>query len=279
MNKEVIRLGLQVASWIAPDFTLRRVVDVLQRPRPYPTRVRERVALAQALEFRINFDDQQVTGWSWGTGPRQILLLHGWGGRGIQLRQFIAPLLSQGYRVVLIDFPAHGDSAGERTHLWQWIRAIEATCTHWGPFDGAIAHSFGATALVNAVRRGASVGRLSLVAPLSNLPLGFESWLRDYHVPPPLRRMILDQFSSTVGVEIEELSPQHFALEMKVPLLLVHDIQDPDVPYRQSDQLQQKWYGSRLLTTENLGHHKVLKDPHVINSIVSFVTDSEEEVA
>ncbi|MCB0366836.1 MAG: alpha/beta hydrolase [Bdellovibrionaceae bacterium] len=279
MNKEMMKFGLHMAALIAPDFTLKKLGEHMQRPKPYPTRIRERVVLAQALEFKIPFGSQKVTGWSWGTSPRQVLLLHGWGGRGIQLRHFIAPLLAQGYRVVVIDFPAHGDSQGERTHLWEWVQVIQEVCKHWGPFDGAIGHSFGGTALTNALRRGAPIGRASLVAPMGNLPVSFDSWLSEWDLTPPLRRLVQEGFSELVGVEMEDLSPQHFALELKTPVLLVHDTQDPDIPHSQSDQLKQKWYGAKLLSTENLGHFKILKDPKVINEIIGFISQAEEEVA
>ena len=279
VSREVIKAGLHMASLVAPDYTIRLLGEHMGRPRPYPTRIGERVALAQALQFDIPFGEKRVRGWSWGAGPRQVLLLHGWGGRGIQLRRFIAPLLTQGYRVVLFDFPAHGDSQGETTHLLDCIKAIEAVCHHWGPFDGAIAHSFGATALANALRRGAPIERATLLAPMSNLPVGFQSWLAAWDIKKPLQNLIMQHFSEKVGMAIEELSPQHFALEMKTPLLIVHDLGDPDVPHSQSDQLQQRWYGSKLLSTENLGHFRILKDPKVINKIVGFISQPEEEVA
>ena len=279
VSRDLIKAGLHLASWVAPDYTIRMLAEHMGRPRPYPTRIADRVALGQALQFEVPFNNKRVRGWSWGTGSRQILLLHGWGGRGIQLRRFIAPLLSQGYRVVLFDFPAHGDSQGETTHLLDCIKSIEAVCKHWGHFDGAIAHSFGATALANALRRGAPIDRATLLAPMSNLPVGFRSWLTNWDIKKPMQNLVIQHFTDLVGMELEELSPQHFALEMKTPLLIVHDHGDPDVPHSQSDQLQQKWYGAKLLSTKKLGHFRILRDPQVINKIIGFISQLEEEVA
>ena len=43
------------------------------------------------------------------TAP-SVYLVHGWGGRGSQLAAFVEPLVAAGHRVVLFDAPSHGDS-------------------------------------------------------------------------------------------------------------------------------------------------------------------------
>ncbi|MCH2108975.1 MAG: hypothetical protein MK135_06570 [Polyangiaceae bacterium] len=57
---------------------------------------------------------RQVRALQYGSGP-QILLVHGWGGAGVQMAAFVDPLVERGYSVVVVDLPAHGGSEGRTT--------------------------------------------------------------------------------------------------------------------------------------------------------------------
>jgi pimeloyl-ACP methyl ester carboxylesterase len=54
--------------------------------------------------------------------------------------------------------------------------------------------------------------------------------------------------------------------------LLIHDHGDPDVPYRNAEEIAAAWPGARVLATEGLGHRAVLRDPAVVRSAVAFLT-------
>ena len=48
----------------------------------------EEMSLAQAISFSIPFGSININAFCWGTGPT-VLLVHGWGGYGLQLNEFI----------------------------------------------------------------------------------------------------------------------------------------------------------------------------------------------
>ena len=55
----------------------------------------------------------RLVGWRWGRARDPVVVLvHGWGGRGTQLRAFIARLLARGLSVVAYDAPGHGMTGG-----------------------------------------------------------------------------------------------------------------------------------------------------------------------
>ena len=94
----------------------------------------------------------------WGSGP-VAYLVHGWGGNGSQLAAFVRPLLAEGFRVVLFDAPAHGDSepgpAGPgRTHGVEFGKALDAVFAKFGPAEAVIAHSLGAISTYLTLRFG-----------------------------------------------------------------------------------------------------------------------------
>jgi hypothetical protein len=55
--------------------------------------------------------------------------------------------------------------------------------------------------------------------------------------------------------------------------LVVHDRADKETPYRVGAQLATAWPRVRLITTEGLGHQRILADPVVVHTAVEHITD------
>jgi pimeloyl-ACP methyl ester carboxylesterase len=55
------------------------------------------------------------------------------------------------------------------------------------------------------------------------------------------------------------------------PLLLVHDRQDAETGWADSDAIARAWPGARLVTTTGLGHRRILGDPAVVAEVAGFV--------
>jgi pimeloyl-ACP methyl ester carboxylesterase len=60
---------------------------------------------------------------------------------------------------------------------------------------------------------------------------------------------------------------------MTAPALIIHDREDPDVPYAHGEEIAAAWPGAELLTTTGLGHRAVLRDPGVIQRTIAFLSD------
>jgi pimeloyl-ACP methyl ester carboxylesterase len=58
------------------------------------------------------------------------------------------------------------------------------------------------------------------------------------------------------------------------PLLVIHDPDDPDSPYRMSEKIPEVWPGARLVTTRGLGrlaHYRILRHRPAITAGVDFI--------
>ena len=55
------------------------------------------------------------------------------------------------------------------------------------------------------------------------------------------------------------------------PLLLVHDGQDAETGWADSEAIARAWPGARLVTTSGLGHRRILRDPEVVAEVTGFV--------
>ncbi|HEX9936103.1 MAG TPA: alpha/beta fold hydrolase [Longimicrobium sp.] len=127
----------------------------------------------EPVEFRIRSGQDQVVGWSYGSGPT-VLLVHGWGGCAGDWSGLTPLLTEAGYRVVMFDFPAHGLSSGVRTALPDMVRAIHSVALElafgpaggFAPVEAVVAHSFGGAAAVLAAREGLLARRMVLLNPV-----------------------------------------------------------------------------------------------------------------
>src|SRR5213082_3427517 len=103
-----IRLFFAVVGRVLPSLAGRLAASLFARPRRHRRPDRERALIARGAPLPL---PQGLSATQWGAGPA-VLLVHGWEGRGAQLGALVDPLVEAGYRVIALDGPAHGDSAG-----------------------------------------------------------------------------------------------------------------------------------------------------------------------
>jgi pimeloyl-ACP methyl ester carboxylesterase len=57
-------------------------------------------------------------------------------------------------------------------------------------------------------------------------------------------------------------------------LLIIHDRQDVETRYSGGARLAELWPGARLISTDGLGHRRVLRDESVIEESLRFLAES-----
>jgi pimeloyl-ACP methyl ester carboxylesterase len=237
------------------------------RPRVSP-RFTEILSVAEPLE--IPWQGRALQAWSWGTGPA-VLLVHGWGGYGAQLASFVPALESGGYRAIVLDGPAHGKSPGRRTSLVEFADAVLRTAEETGPLAGIVAHSFGGASTAIAIARGLRAGRIVFVGPASDPVLATRRFTAALGLPESGRRAMQSRLERKVGVRFDDLNVPRLAAGFDVPLRVVHDRADREVPWEEGSAIAAAWPGAELITTRGLGHYRILHDPEVIRGAVEFL--------
>ena len=61
-----------------------------------------------------------------------------------------------------------------------------------------------------------------------------------------------------------------------MPTLVVHDRGDRQTPYGDAVTLVEGLPDADLVTTEGLGHRRILRDPAVLRTVVAFIRDDRE---
>lgn len=221
----------------------------------------------------VEYRGRSLATWRWGPQDAPaVLLAHGWGGHAAQMRGFVQPLLSAGYRVIAYDQPAHGLSEGRLTGLPDFAGAIGAVATWHGNVRHVIAHSLGGVAAALALSKGLPIERAVLISPPSDLVGYSRRFARWLWIPERVRRAMQAAIEERFGVRWSDFELPRIAPRLRAPALVIHDRGDNMVPWKQGAALAQAWPGARLLSTEGLGHGRILEHPQVARAALDFIT-------
>lgn len=203
--------------------------------------------------------------------PQTILLLHGWGGHGGQCSGLIEPLGSAGFRLVIPDLPAHGRSAGTLTNAFEMRQAVLDLVAHVGQPHAVIAHSFGAMIAALALNAGLTPKVCAWVAPMTSFEHAVNTFSAALDLSPRARARMLQHLEAKYAISSAGMELAETASTRALPLLVVHDTDDAHVPLEMGRALAEAWPGAGLRVTSGLGHHRVLKNAAVVDTLVRFV--------
>ena len=223
--------------------------------------------------FTVRTSVGRVAGYTAGDGPT-VVLIHGLGDRAAGLGGFIAPLTDAGFKVVALDLPAHGDSSGQMANPIMWATAVREVAGHFGGAHAIVAHSLGACAALWATKDGLTAQRVVLLAPTIDMASARDTFQVGFGLPPKamdgLKRKIERRYGPTIW---RDLSGEHLVTFIDSRGLVIHDPDDPQVPFAASERLVRVWTGSKLIEAPGLGHGPITRDPAVIEQAVAFVAE------
>ncbi|HVE70165.1 MAG TPA: alpha/beta hydrolase [Thermoanaerobaculia bacterium] len=259
-------------SRTAPSTASRVAMNLFMKPRRYTRPPREAEVLATATRYTVTVEGHTVQAWRWGSGPA-VLLVHGWEGRGAQLAAFVAPLTAAGFTVVTFDAPGHGESEGARSSLPQFAWAVRAVADSCPELFAVVAHSLGCAATTLAIHDGLEARRLIYISP----PLDPSDYVMRFgdilNITEPVLEGMKRRIEHRFRRNWSEYSLAQMAPSMSTPLLVIHDRDDDDTYWQDGATLTERWPGARMLSTQGLGHRRILRDPAVVESAMRFLID------
>jgi pimeloyl-ACP methyl ester carboxylesterase len=272
----VLRFGFRALSAVSPGLAARaaeRVWFTPPRPRLSPASA---AFLGTGTRADIVLHGRRVAAWSWGEGPA-VLFVHGWGGLASQFQSFVEPLVRAGYRAIAFDAPSHGASGPSRhgkrqSTFFEFADALVELARKSEPVAGVIAHSGGGTSVAWALRRGWTVPAAVFIAPMGS-PIAYQRVFADALGIPD---RVLERFKTHVeqrlqfkwqDLEVADVS----RIVDTPPLFIVHDRDDRETSWRESQNVVAAWPDARLRTTTGLGHNRILRDASVIAESIEFI--------
>lgn len=266
-QRVVFRLLWNIAPMRAVD---RATQLFLTPPRDSSFSDAEFDSMEEAWLLPVPSPTGRLIAWRWGRAKDPaVVLVHGWGGRGTQLRQFIDPIIQRGFSVVTFDAPGHGMTGRGESSVPHILHGLTAVLDHLGSVHAVVGHSVGGAVAAMALAKRPSVTCGVLIAPPASL-IDFSRSLADgLQWPEALRAAMQRRVENRFGYKWTEFEAESSSGSQ--PLLVIHDSNDREVPLTEGGRHVRNWPRAQLLTTKGLGHRRILEDPATILAAADFI--------
>lgn len=276
----LLRLALGLAERVWPALAVRAAGRLFLTPLPPKWLQR---GMADGAGWRIEqwpFEQASLALHSlWGPPHAPVVLLvHGWGGHAGQMHPLADALHGCGLRPVIIEMPGHGHSAGMRSTLPQFARAIEYVGNRLrqqgNEVNVVVAHSLGATAAAYAVGRGMGVARLVLLAPAASPPAFTRLFAQVFGLSERTRAAMQARIEARESMLMPLFEASAAGGRIDAATLVVHDRHDAMNRFDDGQAFADAIPGARMMATEGLGHRKILKDARVLEAVAQFMREA-----
>jgi pimeloyl-ACP methyl ester carboxylesterase len=155
--------------------------------------------------------------------------------------------------------------------LPDFIKTIRTVGGRYGNAALAVGHSLGGAAVTLAQAESWHAERVVMIAPAADMATQAERFMRHVRLGEHLRERFFGWHERATGVNVRDLEVRRYLPALGHPCLIVHDLDDGEVPWGDGELYARHLHNARLLTTQGLGHHKVLDAPEVIEAVIAFV--------
>lgn len=271
--KTILYTG-KVLQALSLNWATKFAARIFATPIKYPMPQREWHMNEQSVQkrFIIPSINKEIVAYEYGKpSTKKILLVHGWSGRGTQLVKIADALVALGYQTISFDAPAHGKARGKITHMGEFIESILFLEKHYGPFTAAIGHSLGGMSLLNAIKRGLSLQKLVIIGSGDIVSDIVSDFVKTIQLKPIIAKKIQEYYQKKIGEEMNAFSASEAAKSVTIPVLVVHDEDDKDVPVSSAVNIHKHLKNGELYITKGLGHKKILGNGTVIDTICKYI--------
>ena len=263
----------QLLEKISAHLAVRFAAKLFTTPIKHkmPRREFEMDKNSKQTHLKIPEINKEIVVYEWGNTSKKVLLVHGWSGRGTQLFKIAESLIQEGYSTVSFDAPAHGKSKGNTSIMLEFIASIKEIDKKFGPFEAAVGHSLGGMALFNAVKDGLQINRLVTIGSGDVVKDIIDDFITKIQLKKTTGELLSQYFEKKYGKTMNSFSAYLSAKEITLPVLIIHDENDDDVPINAAIHIHSHLHNGSLLITHKLGHRKILGDEKVIAKTIDFI--------
>lgn len=210
----------------------------------------------------------------WGSGPKNLLFLHGWRSNAKQWKAYVDQLDLTEYTIYALDAPGHGSSPGTHLNLELYRYAIEQTVTHIGNVHCVICHSLGSLAISYAYLYNKD---LSVSAYIIMGSPGSMQDILDYSrdmlsLSRKAIHNLRNKIDTIIKIPLETVTLEQFFMKVDKPTLVIHENSDNITP---ASLIKQALEGkSHIQSLYTKGQDHMLKGQETIDRITTFIKNN-----
>lgn len=268
-----IIISCKICAFISKKLVTSYAAKLFTTPIKHKVPKREFEMDKKSIQNKIYIPkiDKSVVTYKYGESNRKILLVHGWSGRGTQLFKIADELLKLGYSTISFDAPAHGKSTGKTTIMSDFIASILEIEKQCGPFEVAIGHSLGGMSVLNAIKDGLRVNKAVIIGSGDIVQDILDDFILKLGLKQEISERLRNFFEEKYQVKMDDFSAYKAAQKIQIPVLVIHDKDDPEVPVKAGIHIHKQLKNGTLYLTEGLGHRKILGNQNVIKKTLDFI--------
>ena len=268
----ILQFSKIIAS-ISPKLSILFAAKLFSTPIKHKIPKRELEMDRKSVQKLIEIPsiNKKVVIYQYGESDKKIILSHGWSGRGTHLFKIADELLKAGYSTISFDAPAHGKSPGSTTLMSEFVATILEIEKQFGPFEAAVGHSLGGMSLLNATKKGLAIHRLAIIGSGDIIQDILDDFVARMELKPSTSTQLRLHFEKKLGEEMDSYSAYKSAMGVSIPVLVIHDKNDSEVPVTAAIHIHKHLKNGELFLTEGLGHRKILGNSEVIEKVVRFI--------
>ena len=245
--------------------------EIIFRPRKGKLTDENRQILSEATWETLALNDVKIQTYRWEGGKETVLLAHGWESNAARWTGLVNKLRKNGFTVVALDAPAHGESGSPYFNALLYAEMIEVAAKRFTP-TAMVGHSAGsfATAYCAIHFLHPSVKRLVLLATPSELNQIFDKFLDYVKVSKRVRRGFYNNLKQRFGNPVEYFSIKELIKPLTIKGLVIHDKTDDICAFSDSEYIHANWKDSEMIATEGYGHR--LRNGKVMSMVADYLT-------
>jgi pimeloyl-ACP methyl ester carboxylesterase len=280
-----LRFYFSKMGWAFPKFSAKLFWTLFTTPKKRELKERHQKFYATAEQVRsFDVEGKEYISYTWGKGSKTVLLLHGWEGMAADWQLLVEAFLAAGdYKVIALDFPAHGNAAGKRSNMAVFIKGLMHLLPEIGHVHALIGHSLGANSAFFALERMKESAKVEHLVMLGSYPIPyhfFKTFQRFMHIPKPLFEKCVEQIMDMLAVDVRQLNM--YEMRYNIPakrVLLIHDLEDEVADIAKARALESEWDKVDLFSGNHGGHYRHFRHKDVIAKIIAHCAEPVEAAA
>lgn len=204
-------------------------------------------------------------------------ILHGWQSNAHMMWKFINPMLEQGWRVVVIDLPGHGQSSGRVFHIPLGVTGLHAIVDELGEFDMMLTHSLGgpvaATAIAGTLPAydALPVSKLVTISSPNVIAKVFAGFYEQFHLTKGSQQVFEDKVLALAGRPLDEFVVSKQLSNIAVEHLVIHASDDKEIPFDGAKAIADAKASTQLHDAVGLGHRRIIASDDIVDLAVEFL--------
>ncbi len=270
---KLIQSTIKISNAISPKLSAEIALTLCARPYNVPRPKREQQQIDQAIQSSYyGALGNQNPYWSWGQGP-VVVLCHGWSCRGSQMATMAMSIAKAGFKAVVFDCSAHGEAKGKSSGFDVMAKDIYRLFQEFEDVHAFVSHSMGGMMTMKARDLGLKANRYVVIgSPAAPLPI-VEKMKNVLKVPNKSLNICKQKIALQFDTTWSTLVTGEVYRDCYEPLLMIYDIDDNEFenPLQHAQTIKERCPSAEIITTKGLGHHKLVWDREIINSVVNFL--------